>query len=313
MVINKEKNFISAVVYVRNNESDIEHFLENICKILNDNFDKYEIICVDDGSTDKSSDVIKAYTPDKDGVVITLINMGYFQGSERSMNAGVDLAIGDFVLEFDCVYIDYDKNTVMDVYFHSLKGFDIVSASNLKLKRRTSELFYKLFNKYSNNPIALKSETFRIISRRAINRIQTLSKTVPYRKAIYANCGLQISSISYIPIPDSANKNKKQFKNERIDLATNSLILFTDIAYRVSLSMTFIFLFSIFFVALYTLIVFLKGNPVAGWTTTMLFLSVAFFGIFAFFAIIIKYLSIITDLIFKKVKYTIESIEKITK
>ena len=65
--------------------------------------------------------------------------------------------------------------------------------------------------------------------------------------------------------------------------------------------------------AIYTVVVFISGEPVAGWTTTMSLLSFAFFGIFAFFAIIIKYLSIIVNLIFKKQKYTIESIEKITK
>ena len=64
-------------------------------------------------------------------------------------------------------------------------------------------------------------------------------------------------------------------------------------------------------VAIYAICIFLSSNPMEGWTTTMLFLSFGFFGIFAILAIVIKYLSIIVNLIFKKSKYIVESIDKI--
>ena len=64
---------------------------------------------------------------------------------------------------------------------------------------------------------------------------------------------------------------------------------------------------------IYTLLVFLLGNPIEGWTTTLLFLSVAFFGLFMILTIIIKYLQIIVDMVFKRKHYIIESIEKLTK
>ena len=64
---------------------------------------------------------------------------------------------------------------------------------------------------------------------------------------------------------------------------------------------------------IYTLLVFFLGNPIEGWTTTLLFLSVAFFGLFGILTIIIKYLQIIVDMVFKRKHYIIESIEKLTK
>lgn len=51
---NKEKNFVSAVVYVHNAEKRIEIFLKTIIKILEDNFEHSEIICVNDASEDES-------------------------------------------------------------------------------------------------------------------------------------------------------------------------------------------------------------------------------------------------------------------
>lgn len=311
MVTNKEKNFISAVLYIHNDEIHIVDTLRKVNDVLSDNFEKYEIICVNDYSTDKSTEKIKTFADGLKGSVISILNMSYYQGTELSMNAGVDLAIGDFVFEFDNIEMDYSVETIMEVYYQSLKGFDIVSATPQKPMKKTSLLFYNLFNEYSNNPNKLKTETFRILSRRAINRVQSMNKTIPYRKAIYANCGLKIDTIHYKSnIPNSLYKYDE---NIRKNIAIESLMLFTDIAYKAALFMTLLMMLGIILVGIYTVFVFMSQQPVAGWTTTMLFLAVGFFGVFAILAVVIKYLSIIVDLIFKKQKYMIESIEKITK
>ena len=63
---------------------------------------------------------------------------------------------------------------------------------------------------------------------------------------------------------------------------------------------------------MYSIIVYLTSNPVAGWTTTVLFLSVAFFGLFGILTVIIKYLQLLVDLVFKRKNYMYEDIEKIT-
>ena len=46
------------------------------------------------------------------------------------MNAGRDIAIGDFVYEFDDIFVDYDEKVIMDVYYKLLTGNDIVAASS---------------------------------------------------------------------------------------------------------------------------------------------------------------------------------------
>lgn len=60
--------------------------------------------------------------------------------------AGTDLAIGDYVLEFDTVEMDYPSSLIMDIYMESLKGYDIVSASPARRQKFTSAFFYKIFN-----------------------------------------------------------------------------------------------------------------------------------------------------------------------
>ena len=310
MISNKEKNFISAVVYVHNNEKEIGDFLEKINEKLNSNFEKYEIICVNDSSIDDSVKEIKKVADNINGTIVSIINMSYYQGIEISMNAGVDLAIGDFVYEFDNINIDYDLDTIIKVYYESLKGFDIVGAKANKKERLTSRIFYKLYNKNSNSMYQIHTESFRILSRRAINRVKAMNKTIPYRKAIYANCGLKLNVIKYDVVKDFNNKLNKEIKDTRIGLAIDSIILFTDVSYKVAIFMSLFMMIVAIITGIYTIVVFLCGQPIAGWTTTMLLLSFAFFGIFAILTIMIKYLSILIDLIFKKQKYLIESIEK---
>lgn len=308
---NKEKNFISAVIYVRNNAKDIENFIQKINNVLCENFLKYEIICINDCSTDDSRERIEKIAKKLDNVSLTLINMSYFQGKEMSMNAGIDIAIGDFLYEFDNVYIDYNINLIMDIYIKALDGYDIVSTYPNKKLKKSSAIFYKLFNMFSNIQYKISTENFKIISRRAINRIQSINMTIPYRKAIYANCGLKMATIKYNVIKNININSDKKSKNERKNNAINSLILFTDVSYKFSIIMSIVMILMTIGVAAYTISIFISSHPIQGWTTTMLFLSFGFFGIFAIQSIIIKYLSIIIDLIFKKSKYIIESVDKL--
>ena len=313
MINNREKNFVTAVVYIYNSEKTIENFICNLNKTLNSNFENYEIICVNDSSKDNSVLIINSIAEKLEGAVLSIVNMSYYQGLELSMNAGVDLAIGDFVFEFDTTEMDYEASLIMETYYHSLKGFDIVAASSRKNQKLTSKIFYKLYNKFADTHYSLSTETFRILSRRAINRVHSLSKTIPYRKALYANCGLKIDTIKYESINSNHSASTKLQQLDRKETAINTLILFTNVAYRISISMTFIMMLATFGIALYTVLTFALGKPVAGFTTIMLVMTGSFFGIFAILAIVIKYLTLIVDLIFKKQKYIIESINKITK
>lgn len=98
----------------------------------------------------------------------------------------------------------------------------------------TSKMFYKVFNKYANMENQLRTERFKIISRRGINRVDSMNVKIPYRKAVYANCGLKQTFIQYKVSPSSQGKSTIK---DRRELAIDSLLLFTDIGYRISISM----------------------------------------------------------------------------
>lgn len=312
-MVNKEKNFVSAVIYVHNSEKQIDNFLKTVVSVLEENFEKSEIICVNDFSDDGSVGQIKKISDSVKKAAISILNMSHFHGTEIAMNAGVDLSIGDFVFEFDSTNMDFDKSEIMKVYKKSLEGFDIVSASPSKAKRTSSSLFYYVFNKFSNLNYKMTTERFRILSRRVINRISSMNKTMPYRKAVYANCGLKTENIIYKQTEQIFEAEDKLIKNYRKNLATDTFIIFTDIGYKVSLFITSLMLVFTLGVGIYSLVYHYLKTPVAGWTSTILFLSVSMFFLFMILTIILKYLQVLVDLVFKKTKYNFESIEKLTK
>jgi len=312
-MLNKEKNFISAVIYVHNAERRIEKFLDTIIGIIEGNFEHSEIICVNDCSDDGSVDVIKKVSDKAKTTSVSVVNMSFFHGLELAMNAGMDLAIGDFVFEFDNTILDFEPEMIMKIYRHSLTGYDIVSASPNRREKLSSRLFYKVFDRFSENSYDMTTESFRILSRRVINRISSMNKTIPYRKAIYAGSGLKTANLKYEVKADGRGNVDSKEKRYRTSLAVDALILFTEFGYRFSFWMTSAMMLISVLMILYTVIVYVIGHPIEGWTTTVLFLSVAFFGLFGILTIIVKYLQIIVDMVFKRKHYNFESIEKLTK
>ena len=311
MSLNKEKNFVSAVVYLYNNEREVGSFLKTVNDLLKENFEKYEIVCVNDCSTDNTVKAVENFCEENSVKSLTVINTSFFQGVESAMVAGLDISIGDFVFEFDSPVVDYDADMMMSVYRKSLEGNDIVFAVPQGVSRFTSKLFYNLFNRFSDMQYKIKTQRFSIISRRGINRVKSMGVKTVYRKAVYASCGLPVADFEYRPLAvDKIGDSQKAVKQE---LALNSLILFTDIGYKISVTLSVLMALILMLAGIYTVTIFFSANPVEGWTTTMLVISVGFFGLFVLFAFVLKYLSMILNLVFTRKQYVVESIRKITK
>lgn len=312
--MSKEKSFISAVIYVHNAEKCIAYLLKNVIQTLEDNFEQSEIICVNDFSADSSVKEIRKAAAGAGTTVVSILNMSYFHGIEMAMNAGVDLAIGDFVLEMDSPVLDYSPLEIMRVYQRAKDGYDIVNAAADKKQRLSSKMFYWLYEKCTNGNQRMRTVTFSLLSRRAINRISNISRTIPYRKGVYMNSGLKMDTLQY-QVAESGEllHPDYQIKQYRNNLALETLLLFTDVGYYFSKFMSGIMLFASLFMIVYTIAVYVMSKPIEGWTTIVLFLAVGFLGIFMMMTVIIKYLQILLELNFKRTTYSFESVEKITK
>ena len=138
-----DKNFISAVVYINTADSaqSFENFIERLDAWLAGTFVKYEVIFVDDDSKDDYMEIIRNYKKEHDNVMMTILHMSGRQGMEKSMNAGRDMAIGDFVFEFDECVFNFKEEQLDLVYKTCLKDYDIVNCSDERKNSAGSNLF----------------------------------------------------------------------------------------------------------------------------------------------------------------------------
>ena len=305
----KEKKLISVVVYLYNNENSILDFLSQITQQANLLFEQFEVIIVNDCSTDNSVQKIKSaeFLQSFQG---SIIQMSFHQGVELSMNAGLDLSTGDFVYEFDSVLIDFDIRLIEQSYRKMLEGYDIVSVSPDFSEKFSSKIFYATYNFFSKSKYKLRTDRFRILSRRAINRSFSISVNIPYRKAMYINSGLKIHTLEYKKTNNAKRIDEKSYLRNKT--AIDALIIYTNLAFTISVSISLLLLLCTLSIIMYTIFIYFgKDKPIEGWTTIMLLVSGGLSGFFFLSAIIIKYLSLILELVFKKKSYIQENIEKI--
>ncbi|MDT3389800.1 MAG: glycosyltransferase [bacterium] len=301
---NKEKNFISAVVYLHNDSEKAITFFDALTGQLDWYFEKYELVAVNDACTDNTVDLLRSWSKELNHPV-TIVHMSLYHGTENAMTAGIDAAIGDYVFEFDSVRMNYDIDLIIQAYRKALDGNDIVCVCPTRT-RATSRLFYSIFNNRSMSGYRIQTDVFRLVTRRAINRVNASNSFMPYRKAAYAASGLKMEFLTF----EGKVRNRQK---ARFSLAINSLTLYTDTAFRVSMAITVFMMLLAVAALVYTIVTYSTGKSVRGWTTTMLVMTFGFFGLFALLSILIKYASLNLYMGFRKQKYLIENVEKIQK
>ena len=302
--MSREQNFISAVVYLDNMSLAPEKFIGGLISCLDEHFMHYEIIAVNNGASDEACRKLKALKSESaSSVHMSIINMSVHQSREQCMNAGLDLSAGDYVYEFDSDDAEYDLPLIWKAYQSALQGSDIVEVCP-DHESISSRAFYRIFNAYSNSAYALRTNAFTLISRRALNRAHDSRATLSYRKAVYASMGLKMSEIVF---PGKVRGKER----DRFTLAADSLALYTDFGYKFSLRFALTMMLATIAGMLYTVSVWLAGSPVSGWTTTMFVLTFGLTGIFAAFAMVMKYLSLVLRMSSGGQGYLVESIEKV--
>ena len=127
------------------------------------------------------------------------------------------------------------------------------------------------------------------------------------------NCGLASARIGYDSHDPTERRKALHSRHERGSLAIDSLIYFTNAMGKLAWTMCLVF--AIIAVAVGADIIYetvALTHPVEGWRSTMGFISVGFFGIFLILSIIVRYLSVLLNVSFKRSRYLIAGIDKVT-
>jgi glycosyltransferase involved in cell wall biosynthesis len=191
---------ISVVVPVYNEEESIDAFLGAITPELVKSGVRYEIIFVNDGSSDSTLPILidrASHLPH-----LKAVNLSRNFGKEAAMTAGLDQAQGDGV-----VLIDVDLQDPPELLGRFIEawrqGYDVVYGlresreGDGKLKAMTAGLFYAAFNAIAATSIPSNVGDFRLIDRRVVQALSQLPERGRFMKGLFAWVGFPSLAIPY--------------------------------------------------------------------------------------------------------------------
>jgi dolichol-phosphate mannosyltransferase len=191
---------ISVVAPVYNEEKCIREYINQTIGILQDNYLNYELVLVDDGSTDNSIVIIKEIL----GKVknIRLISLSRNYGREVAISAGLDMSIGDYVILMDSDLQD-SPDLIPKLVDRAVSGYDVVYAARISragesfFKKISSKYFYKIASSLTGFTIPDDAGDFRVFNRKVVNSISQLKESNRYMKMLYAYVGFKVSKIPF--------------------------------------------------------------------------------------------------------------------
>ncbi len=308
----KEKTFISVIVYAYNVEDSIADFILKIDFFLNNNFNSYEIIIVNDDSKDNTEDEIFNIKDIVKGNV-TIVSLSQKHGVDRALFAGADISIGDFIFEFESIIIDYPMELILDMYRKStIEDYDIILATSDKAENLLVKTYFRVIKKLSNKKIILDNSQLRLVTRRALYKMADDKEIITNRSIMYKNCGFEWTEIVYST--DSYKiKNKKRI-DKRIIKDLKAVMIYTQLFTK--LPFFFSGLFLVFF-----LMILLSGTLNLSLITLEKIcnklllgtISLGFTMIFLILGIMYKSINMLINIGINSNSYKVKSIKRINK
>ncbi len=273
---------ISIIIPAYNEEESLPYLYERLIKLI-DSISNYEfeVLFINDGSKDKTLDIIKEYR--KKDNRFSYVNLSRNFGKEIAMIAGLDYAVGDAV-----VFMDADLQDTPEILPELIKyweeGYDDVYAKRRTrdgetfLKKFTSKMYYKVLQKVTNIEIQKDTGDFRLLDRRCVNALKKLRESQRCSKSMFSWIGYKKKEVLFDREPRVAGKTKWNYK-KLVDLAIDGITSFTTSPLRISTYIsipTFITLFVYFIYVIAKACVI--HEPIQAFQAIIL-LNLFFFGI----------------------------------
>lgn len=272
-------DLLSVVVPVYNEVEVLTAFYERSSEALSAIADlDYELVFVDDGSSDGSYAALQAFSADDPRVRVVKFSRNF--GHQIAITAGMDHARGDAVVVMDADLQD-PPEVVADMVAKWREGYDVVYAKRGvregegRLKLLTASAFYRLLSRLVNIKIPVDVGDFRLLSRRAADEMRRLREKDRFVRGLVSWIGFRQTGVEFHRAERHAGETKypfgKMFKfalDGITSFSTVPLKLATWLGYAAS-SFAFLYLLSVF-------VQKLAGITVDGWATIMV--AVTFLG-----------------------------------
>lgn len=260
---------ISIVIPLLNEENNLAELFNRLKQVLESSGKPWEIIYVDDGSTDNSFRLMETLASKNNRIKGLSLSRNF--GQQVALIAGMKEAVGNLIITMDAD-LQHPPELIPDLIKKQVEGFDVVNTKRIehqgtgKLKKWSSNWFYSFLNKLSEVKLEAGFADFRLFTRKALDAFLEFQEKDRFNRGLVVWMGFRQGIVSYIAPPREKGHSKYTFR-KMVRLGLDGITAFSSKPLRIASYLGMITTFLGFLYLIYALITFLAGFTTPGWTS----------------------------------------------
>jgi len=262
---------LSIIIPFYNEEENIELLYQALVPVLQRLNQLWEIVFVDDGSRDKSFEVVKKLSLQDNSIRAISLSRNF--GHQVALTAGLQHARGSIVITLDAD-LQHPPEVIPLMLEKFREGFEIVNTRRIDsketgyFKKQSSRFFYRFINRISDISIAESSSDFRLMSRKALDAFLQFGERDRFTRGLVSWMGYPQTLVDYDCPPRFAGKSKYTLR-KMIHFAADGITAFSAKPLRIASYMgVVVFLLGLAY-AVFAIIQNILGKTVPGWTSLL--------------------------------------------
>lgn len=262
---------ISLVVPAHNEQEVLPQFLARVTAVMTDLGESYEVVFVNDGSSDNTAQVLADLASADPHV--RYLNLARNFGHQIALTAGLEHASGDCVVTLDSD-LQHPPEMIPELVGKWREGFEVVCTEKTDTvdigwsKKLATQIFYRLLNRVSNTQIPLNTADFRLLDRRVVDTLSELPERARFLRGLIAWVGYRQTVIPYEASARAAGQPSYTVR-KLAQLALDGITSFSTVPLRVASYLGFLVSLAGFLYGLLVIGWKLRGLTPEGWTTTV--------------------------------------------
>jgi len=306
---------VSIVISVYNEAKSLDLFFKELMFHTQNQSHDFEYLFVDDGSIDQSLEVMQRLKSQNINRHVRVVKLSRNFGHEAAMIAGIDHATGDCIICLDSD-LQHPPELIKEMVMTFKNGAEVVlMARKTRIDRNIffslpSKIFYNLINLISKTKFVPQASDFFLISKRVANLLKTdFRERTRFIRGIIQFMGFNQQIIKYTAKSRVAGESKYNIFKLTL-LSFSAIASFSQVPLKIGLlAGTLTGLFSLV-VLFYTIIMWFKGFPPAGYTTTVILISFLFSVLFLLLGIVGEYIGYIFNETKSRPIYIVDTIDE---
>ena len=236
------KPVFSIIAPVYNEIACLDTLLDRIHKVMDQTGEPWELVLVDDGSTDGSTDKIRQLAENDPHVRKVILARNF--GHQIAVTAGMDYSRGDAVVIIDADLQD-PPEVILDLIARWREGYQVVYAQRTEregetwFKRVTASVFYRSIYRITDIKIPLDTGDFRLLDRKVVNVMNSMRERHRFLRGMSAWVGFKSIGVPYKRAARFAGSTKYPFK-KMLKLALTAVTSFSYVPLQLAMWLGFI-------------------------------------------------------------------------